>query len=61
MREAITQYVEREGKHEAFRQDAIKAWEEYRATGLHATAEEADAWLARLEDDQDAEPPECHV
>ena len=61
MREAITQYVEREEKREAFRQDAIKAWEEYRTTGLHATAEEADAWLARLEDDQDAEPPECHV
>lgn len=61
MREAIVQYVEREEKREAFRQDAIKAWEEYRATGLHATAEEADAWLARLEDDQDAEPPECHV
>ena len=61
MREAIVQYVEREEKREAFRQDAIKAWEEYRDTGLHATAEEADAWLARLEDDQDAEPPECHV
>ena len=61
MREAIVQYVEREEKREAFRQDAIKAWEEYRGTGLHATAEEADAWLARLEDDQDAEPPECHV
>lgn len=61
MREAITQYVEREEKREAFRQDALKAWEEYRTTGLHATAEEADAWLARLEDDQDAEPPECHV
>ena len=36
MREAITQYVEREEKREAFRQDAIKTWKEYRLTGSHA-------------------------
>jgi predicted transcriptional regulator len=46
MREAITQYVDREEKREAFRQDTLKAWEEYRTTGLHVTADEADAWLA---------------
>lgn len=61
MREAITQYVEREEKREAFRQDTLKAWEAYRATGLHVTAEEADAWLAQLEQGKDVEPPECHV
>lgn len=57
MREAIRQYVERE----AFRQDAINAWNEYQATGLHVTLPEADAWLAKLEAGKDAEPPECHV
>jgi predicted transcriptional regulator len=56
MREAI----EREEKREAFRQDGIQAWEAYQRTGLHATAEEADAWLAKLEQGQDVEPPECH-
>ncbi|MDP3287694.1 MAG: ribbon-helix-helix protein, CopG family [Methyloversatilis sp.] len=61
MREAITQYVEREEKRETFRQDTLKTWEAYRATGLHLTGEEADAWLARLEQGNDAEPPECHV
>lgn len=61
MREAITQYVEREEKREAFRQDTLKAWEEYRATGLHVTAVEADAWLDQLEQGKDIEPPECHV
>jgi len=61
MREAITQYVNREEKREAFRQDTIKSWDEYRATGLHATAVEADAWLAELEVGTDIEPPECHV
>ena len=46
---------------EAFRQDTLKAWEEYRPTGLHLTADEADAWLAQLEHGNDIEPPECHA
>jgi len=61
MREAISQYVEREEKREAFRQAGIKAWTEYQATGLHVTAEEADTWLAKIEAGQEVEPPECHV
>jgi predicted transcriptional regulator len=61
MREAVEQYVDREEKREQFRRDALTAWNDYQATGLHATAEEADAWLAKLEDGEDAEPPECHV
>jgi len=61
MREAITQYVEREEKREAFRQEGMQAWNDYQATGLHVTHEEADAWLAKLEAGEDAEPPVCHV
>ena len=61
MREAIRQYVEREEKHQAFRQDAIDAWNKYQATGLHAAMDEADAWLEKLEAGQDVEPPECHA
>ena len=61
MREAISQYVEREEMREAFRQAGIKAWSDYRSTGLHLTAEEVDAWLAKLQAGQDAEPPECHA
>jgi predicted transcriptional regulator len=60
MREAIAQYVEREEKREAVRQDALRAWAEYQATGRHVTHAEADEWLARLEAGQDVEPPECH-
>lgn len=60
MREAIAQYVEREDKREAFRQDTLKAWDEYRANGMHVTADEADAWMAQLEQGQDIEPPPCH-
>jgi predicted transcriptional regulator len=61
MREAISQYVVREEKRESFRQDGINAWNEYQATGMSVTLEEADAWLAKLEAGQDVEPPECHV
>lgn len=61
MREAVEQYVGREEKREQFQQDALAAWSDYQATGMHATAEEADAWLARLEAGEDAGTPECHV
>ena len=61
MLEAIQQYVEREEKREAFKQDALRAWEDYQRTGLHLTLEEADAWLAKLEAGEDAELLKCHV
>ena len=60
MREAITQYVNREEKREAFRQDTLNAWETYRTTGMHVTASEADPWLVELEEGKDTEPPACH-
>ena len=59
MREAIIQYVDREEKREAFRQDALQAWESLRATGQHVTADEADVWLAQLEHGNDVDPPAC--
>ena len=61
MYEAIEQYVEREEKRQQLRQDALAAWIHYEATGLHATAEEADAWLAKLEAGKKAKPPKCHA
>ena len=60
MREAIQQYVEREEKREELRQAALAAWEDYQNTGLHLTADEADAWLEKLEGGQDVQVPECH-
>lgn len=60
MREAISQYVEREEKRETFRQETLMAWQDYRATGQHLSADDADAWLAQLEQGNDIEPPECH-
>lgn len=60
MREAITLYVEREERREAFRQDTLTAWEEYRTTGLHATAEEVSAWLESWGTDNELPAPACH-
>ena len=50
-----------EEKREAFRQDAISAWNDFQATVLHVTLDEADAWLARLEAGKDLVLPECHA
>ena len=61
MREAVVQYVEREEKREQLRQDALAAWADYQTTGLHVTAEEADAWLAKLAAGKHAVIPKCHV
>jgi len=60
MREAITQYVDREEKREAFRQDTLKAWEEYQETGLHATAAEVESWLANWGAEHETPAPACH-
>ena len=50
-----------EEKRERFRQDALAAWAAYETTGLHVTAKEADAWLAKLEAGTRAAAPKCHV
>lgn len=60
LREAVSQFVEREEKREAFRQAGLQAWKEYQATGQHVTLDEADAWLAKLEAGVEAAVPECH-
>jgi predicted transcriptional regulator len=60
MREAISQYVEREEKREALRQDTLKAWGEFQTTGLHVTVEEVDKWLASWGAENELPAPECH-
>jgi len=61
LKEAVEQYVDREEKLQAFRDEARQAWEDYQATGLHATAAEVNAWLLQLAEGHDVEPPECHA
>lgn len=60
MKEAISEYLEREEKREQFRQDALAALEDYETTGLHLTGDEVDEWLAKLEQGEQAEMPAWH-
>lgn len=60
MREAISQYVEREERREALRKDTLAAWDEFQASGQHATADEVDQWLASWGTDDERPAPECH-
>ncbi len=60
MREAITQYVEREEARESFKREAMASWAEYQETGLHLTGEEVSAWLGAWGSEAETEPPECH-
>ena len=60
MLEAIGQYVEREEKRDAFRQDAQSAWEQYRKTGLHATSDEVDTWLTSWGTEGELPAPKAH-
>lgn len=59
MREAIAQYVEREEKREALRQDTLKAWEDVQASGLHATAEDVERWLTSWGTEDEQPAPIC--
>ena len=60
MREAISQYIDREEKRESFRQDAMNAWDEYQETGLHATSDEVVKWLNSWGSTDEKDAPECH-
>lgn len=53
MKEAVTQYADREERREALRQDAMRASESYQRTGTHATQGEADRWMSELESDRE--------
>jgi predicted transcriptional regulator len=60
MREAIQQYVDREEKQLAFRQEALTAWQEYQETGLHVTANEVVNWLETWGTETETAAPICH-
>lgn len=53
-------YIEREELRESFKKDSLRAWSAFEASGKHLTGEEADAWLARLEDGENTDAPESH-
>jgi len=60
MREAITQYVEREEARESFKQEALASWAAYQETVRHLTSQETRTWLGSWGTDTEAELPKCH-
>jgi len=58
MSEAIRDFVTRDEVRAELNRDTVERWNEYEATGKYVSEEAADAWLARLEAGEDAEPPE---
>ncbi|WP_225767780.1 hypothetical protein [Inquilinus sp. Marseille-Q2685] len=56
----MTQRDDREKRRESFRQDALEAWAEFQATGLHLTAEEVQEWLASWGTEDELPMPVCH-
>jgi predicted transcriptional regulator len=58
--EAIEQYVDRQEKREQFLKDGVAALEDYKATGLHLTGDEVEAWVTQLEAGENAPLPQCH-
>ncbi|WP_455924706.1 CopG family ribbon-helix-helix protein [Pseudomonas putida] len=60
MREAITQYVQREEARESFRLEAQESWAAYQETGQHLSGEQVSTWLKSWGGDGQAEAPECH-
>lgn len=61
MLQALETFVNREEKREAWRQEGIAAWEEYKRTGLHLTQEELESWANKLDQDEKVPMPKCHV
>ena len=61
LRQAVSQFVEREEARGAFRAAGLDAWQQFQVTGLHVTPDDADAWLARLQVGEEAAMPRGHV
>ena len=61
LRQAVSQFVEREEFREVFRAAGLQAWHQYQGTGLNVTHDDADAWLACLQAGEEAAVPQGHV
>ena len=61
MLSALENHVSREEKREAWRQEGIKAWEEFQQTGLHLTNQEVLEWIDTIVQGKEEPMPKCHI
>lgn len=59
MKEAISQYLEREEARESFKREAMASWQEYKETGKHLTGEQVSAWLDTWGSKKEEAMPPC--
>jgi predicted transcriptional regulator len=60
MREAVSEYLGREEARQSFREEASRAWRDYKETGLRATHDEVDAWIESLGGRKPRRQPKWH-
>ncbi len=60
-REAVEAYVKAELAREQFTRDAVKAWQHYQETGLHATSDEVLAWVESWGTPNELPKPQCRA
>ena len=57
---AVNEYLDREERHEAFKQEAIASHQHYKETGLHVTGDEIAQWVNSWGSDTILPAPACH-
>ena len=60
MREAVSEYLGREEMRQSFRDEAARAWQDYKETGLHVTQDEVDTWIDSLGTRKPKRRPKWH-
>jgi predicted transcriptional regulator len=58
--EAVDLYIQHQQAVADFEDQAIRSYEQMRATGMHVTLEEMQAWLRELETNPNAPFPKSH-
>ena len=59
MKEAIKRYLDEEEARVKLNQETVEAWERYEATGLYATGQSVNAWLASWGKSEPLDIPSC--
>jgi len=60
MREAVSEYLGREEMRQSFRDEAAKALQDYKETGLHVTQDQVDEWIDSLGTRRPKRHPKWH-
>lgn len=60
MREAVSQYLEREEARAALKAAADQSWQHYQHTGLHVTLDDVNEWMDKVINREEPGILKCH-